>query len=181
MARLPYLDVEDLAPENQELLKRNINLHRMLVHSPAGARSFAGIGQWIRFESRLDPRLRELAILQVGYLTRCAYEYSHHLRIGRDFGITDDDVRALIAETEGRDSGLPVLDRAVLRAAREMTEGLTIADPTFAELQAELDEERLVDLVVIISFYCAVVRLLTTLRIDVEPSYQPYLDAFPLP
>ncbi len=181
MARLPYLDVDDLAPENRELLKRNINLHRMLVHSPAGARSFGALGQWVRFESRLDPRLRELAILQVGYLTRCAYEYSHHLKIGRDFGITDDDIRALIAETEGRESGLPALDRAVLRAAREMTDGLTITDPTFALLQAELDEERLVELVIVISFYCGVVRLLTTLRIDVEPSYQPYLDAFPLP
>ena len=33
MARLPYLDKEDLKPEDQELLARGINLQKILVHS----------------------------------------------------------------------------------------------------------------------------------------------------
>jgi alkylhydroperoxidase family enzyme len=181
MARLPYLDVGDLAPEHRDLLERPINLNRLTVHSPEARRHFGAVGHWIRYGSRLDPRLRELAILQVGYLTRSPYEYSHHLKIGRDFGVTDDDVRALIAETEGRDSGLPALDKAVLRAAREMTENLKVGDATFDELQAELDKERLVDLVSVIAYYNGVVRLLASFEIDVEPEYQPYIDAFPLP
>ena len=65
MARVPYLDKSDLAPENQELLARNITLHRALAHSPNGLRAFGGLGTFIRHKSRLDPRLRELAILQV--------------------------------------------------------------------------------------------------------------------
>ena len=40
MARLPYLNAADLAPENQDLLKRPINLFRAMVHSPNGARAF---------------------------------------------------------------------------------------------------------------------------------------------
>lgn len=32
MARIPYLDVDDLADEDKDLLKRGINLHRALVH-----------------------------------------------------------------------------------------------------------------------------------------------------
>ena len=39
----------------------------------------------------------------------------------------------------------------------------------------------MVDLVVTIGFYNAVVRVLASLEIDVEPDYQPYLDEFPLP
>ena len=58
MARLPYLDKSDLAPEDQDLLTRGINLHRALVHSPNGARAFIGLGKFIRHQSRLDPRLR---------------------------------------------------------------------------------------------------------------------------
>ena len=38
MARLPYLSVSDLAEEDRDLLARDINLHRLLAHSPAGAR-----------------------------------------------------------------------------------------------------------------------------------------------
>jgi alkylhydroperoxidase family enzyme len=52
---------------------------------------------------------------------------------------------------------------------------------TFATLQAHLDTECLVDLVVTIAFYCGVVRLLATLEVDVEPEYQHYLQEFPLP
>ena len=106
MARVPYLQKSDLAPEDQALLDRNINLHRALVHSPGGARNFSRLGGYIRHKSTLDPRLRELAILQVGYLARSAYEYSHHIKIGREFGVTDADIRGMIDDTEGRQSRL---------------------------------------------------------------------------
>ena len=179
MARIPYLDVDDLAEDDKELLKRPINLHRALVNSPGAARNFGHVGSYIRFGSKLDPRLRELAILQVGYLARSDYEYSHH--IGRDFGVSDDDIRDMITETEGRNSGLPALDRAVLRAAREMTEEMKISDITFAKLESHLSSELLVDLTMVIAFYNAVVRMLGTLEIDVEDSYASFLDEFPLP
>ena len=181
MARVPYLDKSDLAPENQELLARNITLHRALAHSPNGLRAFSGLGTFIRHKSRLDPRLRELAILQVGYLARAPYEWSHHVKIGREFGVTDDDIRALIDETEGRASKLEPLAKLVLKAAREATQAGAVSKATFAALRKDLDNERIVDLVITISFYNAVVRLLGSLAIDVEPEYQPYLDEFPLP
>ena len=96
MARLPYLDRADLPPEFQDLLERNINLHRLLVHSPIATRAWHIFARFIRHESRLDPRLRELAILQVGYITRTVgYEYSHHIKIGREFGVSDEDIRAI--------------------------------------------------------------------------------------
>ncbi len=179
MARVPYLDQSDLAAEHKDLLARNINLFRAMVHSPNGARAFHGLGEFIRHTSRLDPRLRELAILQVGYLTKSVYEYTHHIKIGRGFGVTDDDIRALAAETAGRPSKLEPLAKTVLRAAREMTQGFAIADDTFAALQKDLDYERLTDLVLTIAFYNAVVRFLATMQIDNEPEYQQLLAEFP--
>ena len=183
MARLPYLDEADLKPEDRDLLKRPINLHRMHAHSPGMARPFTALGHHIRYGSTLDPRLRELAILQVGYLTKSPYEYSHHLKIGKDFGVTVDDLAAIETETNGGTSGLPELDRAVLRAAREMTEGLKASDETFATLQAHFSNEHLVDLITIIAFYNGVVRFLATMDVDVEPgsSYEAEILAHPLP
>ncbi len=180
MARIPYLKADDLAPDDRDLLTRNLSLHGALANSPNGARNFHQLTHWIRHRSRLDSRLRELAILQVGCMTRCAYEYSHHIKIGRDFGVSDADIRAIIEETAGKASDLPELDRAVLRAAREMTDDLKISDRTFAVLHAHLDNERIVDLVMIIAVYNGVVRLLESLEIDVEPEYQTYLEEFPL-
>ena len=181
MARLPYLDVEDLPEEHRDLLRRRITLHRALVHSIGGARAFGGLGQWIRYGSKLDPRLREMAILQVGWLARSPYEWSHHVKIGYDFGVTDRDIAAIATETDGGDSGLAPLDRLVLRGAREMTADGAMAEETFTALQAALGDELVVELTIAVAFYCGVVRLLATLGIDVEPEYRPYLDRFPLP
>lgn len=181
MARVPYLDRTDLKLEHQDLLNRPINLFRALAHSPDFARTWSAVGGYIRHKSKLDPRLREMAILQIGYLERSSYEYSHHVKIGRDFGVTDDDIHAIAEETDGRPTKLAPLDRAVLNAARDMTKYLAISDQTFAELQKGLDNEHLMDLVFTIAFYNAVVRILATLRIDVEDEYQKYLDEFPLP
>ena len=181
MARVPYLDQQDLAAEHRDLLKRNVNIARALAHSPEGLREFNALSSFIRFKSRLDTRLRELAILMVGYLTRSPYEWSHHVEIGRRFGVSDADLRALMEEAEGRSSALEPLAKTVLKAATEMTRGLAISDATFAELRASLDTERTVDLVITIAFYNAVVRVLASLQVDVEDDYRRYLDEFPLP
>src|SRR5271156_2590413 len=106
MARLPYLYKSDVLPEHQDLLARNLNLYRLLAHSPRAARSLNTFARVIRDGSRLDPRLRQWAILQVGYVSRSAYEYSHHIRISREFGVSDYDVRAVAEETAGRTTTL---------------------------------------------------------------------------
>jgi alkylhydroperoxidase family enzyme len=181
MARVPYLEKSDLSAENRDLLKRRISLFQALVNSPDAARAFSGLGQFIRFGSKLDPRLRELAILQVGWLARSPYEWSHHVKIGHDFGVTDDDIRALIDDTNGKPTQLDGLASTVLRAAREMTIDGAMSDGTFAGLQQALGNEQIVDLTITIAFYNAVVRVLATLQIDVEEEYVPYLRQFPFP
>ncbi len=181
MARIPYREPGDLAPGDRDLLERPIALFKALVNSPNGLRAFSTLGGFIRHKSRLDPRLRELAILQVGWLARAPYEWSHHIKLGRDFGVSDDDIRALIDETEGRPTTLDEPARLVLRAAREMTSDGEASEATFTALARHLDPERLVDLVITIAFYNAVVRVLATLRIDVEEDYLPYLREFPFP
>jgi len=181
MARVPYLSKADLKPEDQDLLAREINLNRALVNSPNATRAFGRLGGFIRSKSTLDARLREMAILQVGYLARSPYEYSHHIKIGREFGVSDADIRAITSETNGQATDLDELARAVLSAARQMTEGAPVSDDTFATIQASLTAEHITDLVMTIAFYCGVVRLLATLQIDVEEDYLHYLDEFPLP
>jgi alkylhydroperoxidase family enzyme len=181
MARLPYLDKADLSPEDADLLARDINLHRVLANNPGALRAFSGLGQYIRHRTALDPRLRELAILQVGWLARSAYEWSHHIEIGRDFGVSDADIEALAADTRGEETALDETTRLVLRAAREIHDGPGVSEATFAALRGALDPAGIVDLVTTASFYCGVVRLLASLQVDVEESYMPHLRRHPLP
>jgi len=182
MARLPYLNEADLAPEDRDLLARPINLHRLLTHSPKAARAFNGLGMFIRYDSVLDPRLRELAILAVGYLTRSPYEYSHHVKIGQDFGVSKDDITALTRCLDGADDvELGEVERLVIAAARELTDSPVLRDETYAALESHFASDALVDLITTIAFYNGVVRVLGAFEIDVEDDYAPYLEEFPLP
>ena len=181
MARLPYLTQADLAPADQNLLARDIALFRLMTHSPGATRAFSTLGGYIRNKSTLDGRLRELAILQVGWLARSPYEWSHHVKIGHDFGVSDADIQALIDDTNAKPTALSPVDRCVLRAAREITAQGAASEATFNELKSHFSTEHLTDLVITIAFYCAVVRFLATMQVDVEPEYQPYLTRWPLP
>ena len=181
MARLPYLEPEQVAPEYRDMLKRNTNLHKLLVNSPDMGRAFNDVGNFIRFKSKLDPRLRELAILQVGWLEKSEYEFTHHVKIGKEFGVTDEDIEGLMAETEGKPSKLEPLARAILRGAREMVRELAMSDKTFAEIKNQLSNEHMTDLVLTIAFYCAVVRVLATMQMDNEPYYKEVLQQYPIP
>ncbi|MXX63327.1 MAG: carboxymuconolactone decarboxylase family protein [Holophagales bacterium] len=178
MARLPYLDVDDLAPEDQRLLDPPLNLFRVLAYCPEGARAFGRLGLWIRFKTKLDPRLRQMAILRVGAVTRTDYEYSHHIELGRQFGLSDDDIRAVVAGPD--DESLTEVERLVVTAADEMTTGLGIGAGTFKALRGHLDEGMMVELTMTLSYYNGVVRMLNSLDIDVEPAYERYLEEFPL-
>jgi len=181
VARLRYIEKSELAPEHRDLFQREIALYKLLVHSPGALRAFQGLGKYIRHASTLDPRLRELAILQVGYLARSPYEWSHHIKIGTDLGVSDADIAALIDDTEGRPAPLDPLAALVLKGAREMTRDGALSDATHAALAARLSSEHLIDLIVTIGFYNAVVRVLASIAIDVEPEYRQYLERYPLP
>jgi alkylhydroperoxidase family enzyme len=171
MARVGYLDVG----------KDALNIRRALANSTGAGPAHTALAMAIRHKCKLDPRLREMAILQVGYTARCAYEWVHHLELCREFGVTADDIRALMADDAGRSSALDEPTRAVLRAAREMTKGYGLADETFAVLKKHLDDERIVDLVIAIGIYNSTVRVLESLKIDLEPECRHYLEEFPLP
>ena len=133
MARLPY-STSNSSPREPDPPSRNINLYRPLVNSPAWrARSTA----WARLhppQERASIRAsRELAIPQVGWMTRSEYEFTHHVKIGR--------VRRQRRDIRGMKPPRPRGRRAAwmrtcarCAVAREMVNNLAMAEATFAEI-----------------------------------------------
>jgi adenosine deaminase len=62
-----------------------------------------------------------------------------------------------------------------------MTKNLEMSMETFAEIKRHLNNEEMVDLVLTIAFYNAVVRVLATMKIDNEPYYKEVLKQYPIP
>ena len=112
---------------------------------------------------------------------RPAVDHPPGLEGGALEGVGRDQLDRHADAEGGRESGLGELERAVLSAAREITDDVTLSDETFAVLERGLDTANLVDLILAISFYNGASRALNALQIDVEDSYQHYLEEFPLP
>ena len=181
MSRLHLLDKVEVSPEFQDIFGAGMNVHRQTLHSPKVARLSRDLGLYFRHQSRLELRLRELAILQVAYSARSPYEYSHHIKIALDAGVDPSEILAIAVETQGQTSSLDLLTRTTLSVARLMVAGSSVPNELFAILKQNLDPERVVDLLFLISFYCGFVRFTGALEVEVEPMYESYLKDFPLP
>jgi 4-carboxymuconolactone decarboxylase len=137
------------------------NLLATLVRHPKLTRAFLRFNNHLLFSSTLPPRLRELAVLRVAHLHSCEYEWRHHVVMGREVGLTDEDIDG-IRRSEATDE----LDRAVLNAIDELGEKSTVCDATWAALSEHLDERQRIDLVFTIGCYGALAMAINTFGVE---------------
>src|SRR5580658_4108920 len=152
MARVPYLNREDLPEADREIFDNLAaergsvgNIFRTLAHTPKLLRRFMALGGELRNGTALDPKLRELAIMTVGRLTNAEYEFVHHWNLARRAGVPREKLEAL-ADWEKS----PVFsddDRAVIRYADEATNNVKVSDATWNALKSFLDTRRIMELV----------------------------------
>ena len=180
MARVAYLNKADLPEADHDVLARSINLFRVLAYSPDAARAVREMGSFIKEKSKIDRRIREMAIIQVALAADADYVYSHHVKIGLDGGVSPEDVKAIREETAGRATNLDGLTRAALLAAREMTHDAKVSDVTYAALAKHWAPALMVEFLLIIAFYNCTTRFMSSVKIDVEDEYAPYLAKFPM-
>ncbi|MGV0794272.1 carboxymuconolactone decarboxylase family protein [Mycolicibacterium sp. XJ1819] len=149
-----------LPPERRTPEKAG-NLLATLVRHPKLTRSFLRFNGHLLFSSRLPVRLRELAVLRVAHRRGCTYEWNHHVRMGREAGLTDDVISG-VQRGEATDD----LDRAVLHAVDELEEKSNVSDQTWATLCEHLDERQRMDLVFTIGCYGALAMAINTFGVE---------------
>jgi alkylhydroperoxidase family enzyme len=175
MARVPYLNREDLPEADREIFDRLVNerktpvgnIFRTLAHTPNLLRRFLALGGELRNGTALDPKLRELALMTVGRLTNAEYEFTHHWNLSLRVGVRHEQLEHL-AEFE-KSPIFSAQERAVMRYAAEATQNVKVSDATFAALCEFLDTRRMMELVQNVAFYNMVVRVLVPLGVEVEP------------
>jgi alkylhydroperoxidase family enzyme len=179
MALVPYLSPEDLEEPDRLLLDPPYNLYRALANSPGGLRAIARFGNWSRTASKLDPRLRELAILSVACTMGNCYEFSHHVKAARGYGVSEEDIRHLLAYLSGNTHELDGLAVATVTGARAIVQEGRMPDVTWHLLRDTLGDGVVVELVIIVSLYTGISRILTALDVELETEFYPYLLGFP--
>jgi len=172
MARVRLNETADVAESHRWLFERLeprgglLNIFRALSHSPEAMRRFMKFGSYFLEEGKLDPKLRELAILRAGVLCRSPYEVGQHVAFGRRAGLTDAQIRGVENPTTQLFSPR---EMAVLAFAGELTADARVSDATFAAVASHLNDEEIVELTLVTAFYNMVSRTLNALEVDLDP------------
>jgi len=102
--RVEPLSDEQIDPElDQQLDGRVLNIFRTLAHHPKLIKSWLSFGTHLLSESTFPARDREIAILRVGWLCKSGYEWGQHVVVGKNAGLSDEDIDRI---TRGAEAGI---------------------------------------------------------------------------
>jgi AhpD family alkylhydroperoxidase len=168
VAPLPAAEWDDavlgalrLMPEERRNPTAAGNAIATFVNHPELTRSYLGFSFYLLTRSTLSPRLRELAVLRVAHLAACAYEWNEHTTIGKQAGLSEDDIAAL-----QRGEAADEFDRVVLTAVDELVEHTRISDGTWAALGERMNKRELMDFVFTIGGYHMLAMALNTFGVE---------------
>jgi 4-carboxymuconolactone decarboxylase len=121
----------------------------VLLHVPALAQPVAELGHVVRYESRLDPADRELAILATGKAHGCAFVWDSHLDHARRAGVREEAI-SVLADGPGE---LSSREQALVGFARSLVAGSAVDDETYEAASDLLGPSGVVELATIIGYY----------------------------
>ncbi len=170
MARVPYPDPKSLSAETQEVLGKipPLNIFRMMAGGEGLLQAFTRMGNHLLFKSKLNPVLREIAIVRAGVLSKAKYEVYQHERISRDLGMSEALIKGIHAGPE--DSAFNELQKMVMRYTDDVVKNVRAGDATYKPLAERLSLQEMQELTVTIGYYMMVSRFLETFDVDIEPS-----------
>jgi alkylhydroperoxidase family enzyme len=176
--RVPLLDLTDARGTARGLglpeAFAELSVFRILLRHPALAQRLADLLQTLLFtDHTLDPRLRELIILRIGWRTRAVYEWTQHWRVARGLDIPENDLLAVRRWREA--TGLSDADRAVLQATDDTLDLGAISDATWDACCRHLatDQER-IELVIALGNWSMFSQLLRSLQVPLEDGVAPW-------
>jgi alkylhydroperoxidase family enzyme len=130
-------------------------------HVPLSETFLAFTDLMVSEDSKLDPRLRELAILRVAWRTGSGYEWDQHHRMGGDEGLTDAQLAA-VREGPSAPVWTP-LEGALVAAADEMIDEFAVSDKTWEVLSSSLAPGQLFELLFVIGGYLCLATVLNSI------------------
>ena len=102
MARVPYLTRDDLTQEHKAAYDRIAETRGVvgpnfqgLFNSPVATERFALFGEYVRFDSEIPPRLKELVILSAAREANNGYVWTAHEPLAREQGVVDSIIDAI--------------------------------------------------------------------------------------
>ena len=140
------------------------------LRSPELADRAQKLGEFVRFNTSLPPRLFELAVLVTAHQWKAQFEWYAHALLARKVGLGDDVIAAIHAGARPR---MEADEAAVYEFATELYAHRRVSDATYATALAHLGERGVVELVGILGYYALVSMTLNAFGVEVPMGTPP--------
>jgi 4-carboxymuconolactone decarboxylase len=177
MSRIPLFESKDaLAVEHQAIFDAIVasrgavrGSFPALLHVPPIAEHTARLGAYIRFESKLDRRVKALAVLVAMRELECRHEWSAQVRNAEKNGINRAVVEAVYQRQAPED--FPAADGEIIRYVLELLRGHRVSDGTFQPMLKRFGVEALVEITATIGYYAMISCILN--GFELASDHQP--------
>jgi 4-carboxymuconolactone decarboxylase len=182
MSRIPTLSVDEMNAEQQRFHENIIAGPRgsmggpfqAWIHSPDFADRAQKVGEYCRFNSVLEPRLSELAILYTARHWTAQFEWFAHAPIALKGGLSPDIIEAIRLR---RTPEFPKADEAaVYQFCAELYRDSQVADAAYGNARDQIGDQGLVDLVGILGYYAMVSMTLNVFEMPLPEGVAPPLE-----
>lgn len=146
-----------------------------LIHNPELARRLQRLGEYLRWEGKLPPRLKELAVLVTARRWTCQHEWFMHSRLALEAGLSAEIVEAIKNGQDPRN--LSDEERAVVAFCREMHATGRAEEESFDSIKDRFGLDGALELIAINGYYTLMAMVLNTAGLPLPGNAQPPLRA----
>src|ERR1700722_299642 len=169
MALLPYLKDEDASPEVLKILKARplvLNVQRMTANAQGVFPIRSKLSNALFTQIKLDPKLREIAILRTAKDCHSVYEWTQHVPAAKHVGVKDEQIAAI--ENWQSAQCFSELERLVLQFTDEVNANVKASRATLEALKQHLSPGEIIELLIIIGHWRQTASILETTEVELE-------------
>ena len=130
--------------------------------APRLGSALQALGSAVRYDTGLDDRCREIAILVVAAHWRSAFEQYAHEAVGRSVGLGEAELAAVRA---GRHEALPGREAVVARTAAALIARGDLDDAEYREAVGQVGAAGLFELLTLVGYYATLALQLRVFRV----------------
>jgi AhpD family alkylhydroperoxidase len=170
MTRIAYRQPEEMTERARDLtLERgNLNVYRALANAEKVYTGWMVAGRAALTSPILPARLRELVILRTGYLMDCRYEVGQHIDIAPRAGVSEQEIKGLISESDWEQLDFTDTERSVVRLTSELLTNRSVSAALFDQVHKALGSEATVEVLMLLSRYAGLALMLNALDVDLD-------------
>ena len=144
-----------------------------LIHNPELARRLQKLGEHLRWQGKLPPRLKELAVLVTARRWACQHEWVMHSKLALEAGLDKKVVEAIAANREP--VNLSEEENAVYTFCRELHSTGRAGEEAFGSIKDRFGLDGALELIALNGYYTLMAMVLNTAGLPLPGNVEPPL------